>query len=140
MKIRLSFQMAGIRRAETSARCTSLPYGNSGGHVHSEYNCQKEGNTKPATFGFLGFTHYCGRSYQEKFRVKRRTSHKKLRASLKRMKEWVKTNHNLPAKILMDRLSIKLLGYYRYYGITDNFRKLQEFFYLTKRTLFKWLN
>ena len=119
----------------TKEKTKIIPFGR-----FAEQYCRKDGKSKPATFDFLGFTHYCSRSYQGKFRVKRRTCRKKFRASLKRMKEWVRANRNLPAKILMDRLSVKLLGYYRYYGVTDNFWKLQEFFYHTKRALFKWLN
>jgi len=41
-----------------------------------------DASSKPATFDFLGITHYCGQSYQGKFRVERRTSRKKFQASL----------------------------------------------------------
>ena len=37
---------------------------------------------KPAEFTFLGFTHYCGKIKKGYFKVKRRTSRKKLGASL----------------------------------------------------------
>jgi hypothetical protein len=38
----------------------------------------KEGLKKPPTFDFLGFTHYCGKSKAGNFRVKRKTSRKKI--------------------------------------------------------------
>lgn len=40
----------------------------------------------------------------------------------------------------MDKLKVKLIGYYRYYGITDNSESLKSFLYITRRLLFKWLN
>lgn len=101
-------------------------------------NCTEA--SKPATFDFLGFTHYCGQSHNGKFRVKRRTSRKKLQASLKRMKEWIRENRTRPAPEIMRDLGRKLLGYFRYYGITDNGYKLREFYSHALSLLFKWLN
>lgn len=40
---------------------------------------------KPGTFDFLGFTHYCSKSRGGKFRVKRKTSGKRL---AKKVREW----------------------------------------------------
>ncbi|GAA0178471.1 hypothetical protein SH2C18_15230 [Clostridium sediminicola] len=40
----------------------------------------------------------------------------------------------------MKKLRQKLIGYYRYYGITDNSRALQKFRYLVRRLVYKWLN
>lgn len=98
------------------------------------------GTGKPRTFDFLGFTHYCGKSKKGKFRVKRKTSVKKFRTSIQRCKLWLRENLTTPAKIIMDKLSRKLTGYYRYYGITDNYYRLNEFRYIVRRMLFKMLN
>ncbi|GEQ20119.1 hypothetical protein CBU02nite_06250 [Clostridium butyricum] len=40
----------------------------------------------------------------------------------------------------MEKLKRKLIGYYRYYGITDNTENLDKFRYLVRRLTFKWLN
>jgi RNA-directed DNA polymerase len=40
----------------------------------------------------------------------------------------------------MDKLKLKLIGYYRYYGITDNFDKVNSFNHLAIKLIFKWLN
>ena len=40
------------------------------------------------TFDFLGFTHYCGLSRAGRFKLKRKTSTKKLRAKLLDLKRW----------------------------------------------------
>jgi hypothetical protein len=100
----------------------------------------KQGKDKPDAFDFLGFTHYCSTSKHGKFRVKRRTSRKKYKAALTRMKQWVKDNRNVPLPTLMKKLRAKLVGYYRYYGITDNFLMLRPYFHEVMRLLYKWLN
>lgn len=38
----------------------------------AEENCKRRGDGKPETFDFLGFTHYCSKSKQGWFRVKRK--------------------------------------------------------------------
>ena len=106
----------------------------------AETKCWKEEQKKPETFDFLGFTHYCGSSNRGNFRVKRRTSKKKYRASLQRVKEWVKKNRTVPVKDFMKMLKQKLIGYFRYYGITDNAQMLYRFACEVIKTLFKWLN
>lgn len=102
--------------------------------------CKKHGKTKPETFDFLGFTHYCSQGQNGQFRMKRKTSRKKFKASLLRCKEWIKFRRNWPAKDLIDELTVKLNGYYRYYGITDNSSMIELFYYKTTQILFKWLN
>jgi RNA-directed DNA polymerase len=98
------------------------------------------GGGKPGTFDFLGFTHYCGTSQQGRFRVKRKTSRKKYRASLKRVYEWLAKNRHLPVREMMRTLRLKVAGNHRYYGITDNLPTLRKFNYHVTRALYKWLN
>lgn len=95
---------------------------------------------KPMTFDFLGFTHYTSKSKKGKFRVKRKTSRKKFTASLKRCKDWLRVSRNVEVKIIMQKLTIKLRGYYRYYGVTDNTKALASFRTEVGKLLFKWLN
>lgn len=98
------------------------------------------GSGKPETFDFLGFKHYCSISRNGRFRVKRKTSSKKFRASLLRFKQWIQGNRHMLTEKLMNKLRRKLQGYYRYYGITDNSPMLRRFFDEVKRHLFKNLN
>jgi len=90
-------------------------------------NRQRTGEGKPETFDFLGFTHYCSKSAKGYFRVKRKTSKKKYNASLKKFKEWLRHNLTTPAVEVMKKLTVKLNGYYRYYGITDNYKMIARF-------------
>lgn len=106
----------------------------------ADENSKEGGEGKPGTFDFLGFTHYCGKSQKGKFRVKRKTSSKKLNASLQRNKKWLRQNLTLPAKQLISMLRVKLLGYYRYYGITDNRDAASNYADKVKKQLFWWFN
>lgn len=72
--------------------------------------------------------------------MKRKTSSKKFRSSLKRVSEWIQQNRTLPLTILMNKMKQKLYGYYRYYGITDNSYEISNFRHLVRKLLYKWLN
>ena len=106
---------------------------------YAAVNCRKA-DKRPDTFDFLGFTHYCATHKSGCFRVGRKTSRKKYKASLRKCKEWLKANRNAPAEELMKALRRKMEGYYRYYGVTGNFRMLELFRHNVRRLLFKWLN
>lgn len=98
----------------------------------------KNGQGKPETFDFLGFTHYCGKGSNGQFRVKRKTSAKKYRTALARMKEWLHLNLITPTVEVTNMVAMKLVGHYRYYGITDNSGMIGNFYYQIRRMLFKW--
>ncbi len=92
------------------------------------------------TFDFLGFEFR--RAISRKFKpiVRRRTSRKKLRASIAAFTEWIKTNRNKKISKLMTTLRAKYRGYWNYYGVIGNYGSLKTFYYRTRRILFKWLN
>lgn len=103
-------------------------------------NNKRKGKGKPETFEFLGFTHFCSQSKQGTFRVKRKTSAKKMRAKLKECKEWFKINRNKDIHTILDRLRRSLNGYFNYYCITDNTRSVRNFIDRVKLLFFKWMN
>lgn len=103
-------------------------------------NREKRGEGKPETFDFLGFTHYCSTSAKGKFRVKRRTGRKKFSMKLKGLNLWLKKYRNHKTKELIAIFNAKLRGHYRYYGITDNYMCIADFYYKGMKMLFKWLN
>lgn len=107
----------------------------------AEEKYRLNGQNKVPTFDFLGFTHYCSKSKNGKFRVKRRTSKKKFSAKLKDFKLWIKAIRNLfTLQEIFEVVKLKLRGHYQYYGITDNSPMLKEFKYQIEELLFKWLN
>lgn len=106
----------------------------------AEKDAKRDGQKKPYTFEFLGFTHYCGKSKKGRFRVKRKSSSKKVTSKLKSHKEWLKSHRTMDIKEIMSRLNRSLKGYYNYYCITDNLKAVENFRECVKRLLFKWMN
>ncbi len=98
------------------------------------------GSNNSNSFDFLGFTHYIGKDKNNKKRVQLKTSKKKYRSSLLKVKEWIKQNRTTPIKDFMKMLTIKLQGYIRYYGVTYNHNAVSNFLDEVKRLLYKWLN
>jgi group II intron reverse transcriptase/maturase len=98
------------------------------------------GQAGKTSFEFLGFEFRWGKDLRGRAHLKRRTSPKRLRVSLKRFAQWCKENRNLKLKELFTRLNVKLRGYYNYYGVHGNSARLKAFFFHTTRILFKWLN
>jgi group II intron reverse transcriptase/maturase len=78
------------------------------------------GLAKPETFDFLGFTHIASTGREGKFQLKRRTSRKKRRAKLARLKEEVDRRRHTPVVEQHAWLSLVLSGHYRYYGVPTN--------------------
>ena len=96
---------------------------------------------KPEEFTFLGFTHYCGKTKEGYFKVKRRTSRKKLTASLRKFTDWArKARHVLRKWEMLRAARSRVIGHLSYYAITDNSERCSFFVYRTTRILYKWLN
>jgi len=92
------------------------------------------------SFEFLGFEFRWGRDRSGRPHVKRRTSRKKLRSSIKRMSEWCRENRHVKVSEQFARLNAKLRGYYNYYGVHGNAASLSYYFHAVTQTHLKWLN
>lgn len=106
---------------------------------YAEERCGRKGE-KPGTFTFLGFTHYCSHGRNGRFRVKRKTSRKKFRKKSKEVHRKIREMRTKPIKAIIKKLNEILVGYYYYYGITDNIQSLSNFRYRVMKSLYKWLN
>lgn len=131
MKTRL--KQVGLEFAEDKTRL--IEFGR-----FAEISRQKKGLGKPATFDFLGFTHYCSKSQSGKFRVKRKTSRKKFKQKVQEYKAWIKQNRNAPLEDIMSTTRKKLIGHYNYYGVRDNSHALSNYYSCVTYLLYKWLN
>lgn len=104
-------------------------------------NRKKRGQGKPETFDFLGFTFYCSMDSRKRFfRCKVMSSTKRMRKKLRLMNEWIREHRAMRLEFLIQRINNRLRGYYQYYCVTDNLRKVDHYYCCTKRFLFKWLN
>ena len=95
----------------------------------AEHNRKRKGKGKPDTFDFLGFTHVCGKTRKGKFIVKRLTRRKRLRAKLSELKQELRIRLHFPVPQVGKWLRVVLLGYYRYFGLAGNYRRLSVFRY-----------
>jgi group II intron reverse transcriptase/maturase len=103
-------------------------------------DAQRRGQ-KPKEFTFLGFTHYCGKTRNGKFKVKRRTSRKALARSLREFTEWARKSRAVLRKgEMLHRAKARVEGHLNYYAITDNSDKCSTYLHHVRRILFKWLN
>jgi len=123
----------GLEVAEEKTRCIEF------GRFARE-NAYKRGE-KPEEFTFLGFTHYCGKTKEGYFKVKRRTSRKKLGQSLDKFTRWAKkARHVLRKGEMLREARIRVMGHLGYYAITDNLARCDTYVYHAMRILYKWLN
>ncbi len=94
-----------------------------------------------ATFDFLGFTHYCDRTRSGKFKLGRKTARKKYIQKVKELNQWMKKVRNLvELKEWWQVLRLKLLGHYRYYGMSGNMPSMRAFYTKAIRLAHKWIN
>ena len=105
----------------------------------AEENCKKRG-TKPETFTYLGFIHYCSKGKNGKFRVKRKTSKKKFAKKCKEVHKLIAAMRTQKLKDIIGKLNQIFTGYFHYYGITDNSDRIGAFRYNVMKSLFYWLN
>jgi RNA-directed DNA polymerase len=107
---------------------------------YARENAYKRGE-KPKEFTFLGFTHYCGKTKEGYFKVKRRTSRKKLGQSLSKFTDWARHARNVLKKgDMLRQARIRVFGHLNYYAITDNLERCHYYVHRTEQILFKWLN
>ena len=123
----------GLQLAEEKTRCIEF------GRFARE-DAYKRGE-KPKEFTFLGFKHYCGKTKEGYFKVKRRTSRKKLGQSLRKFTDWAKkARHVLKKGEMLRQARSRVVGHLNYYAITDNRERCSYYVYRATRILFKWLN
>jgi group II intron reverse transcriptase/maturase len=88
---------------------------------------EQRGAGKPETFEFLGFTHICAKAQNGRFKLKRGTSKKKMRARLQAVKTELRARMHHPIPEQAQWLSRVLQGHYNYYAVPDNSSALRAF-------------
>lgn len=131
----LQERMAGFHLELAEEKTRHLEFGR-----YARANAYQRGE-KPKEFTFLGMTFFCGKTRHGAFKVKRKTSRKKLQQSLARLTDWIRRYRNLlPTGALLRQAKMRIQGHLNYYAITDNSESCQRYIHLTRRALFKWLN
>jgi hypothetical protein len=82
---------------------------------------------KPETFGFLGFTHICGKTRNGRFMLKRITEAKRLRAKLHKVKAECRRRMHLPIPEQGHWLGSVVRGHLNYYAVPGNIKAVNAF-------------
>jgi group II intron reverse transcriptase/maturase len=87
----------------------------------------RRGEGKPETFGFLGFTHLCGKTRKGRFTVIRQTMRKRLKAKLKTVGTELKRRMHAGIPALGAYLRAVMAGHMQYYAVPFNLAAVKEF-------------
>jgi RNA-directed DNA polymerase len=89
---------------------------------------RRNGEGKPETFNFLGFTHICGSIRKTgKFTVVRKTIGKRMAAKLKTIKAELRRRMHEPIRDTGEWLRTVVRGYFNYQAVPGNFPRLRSF-------------
>lgn len=98
---------------------------------------KRHGEGKPETFEFLGFTHICAKTRTGRFKLKRVTAKKRVRAKLREVKAEMRRRRHQPIPDQGRWLASVLRGHSAYYAVPDNREALRAFRYQLAR---HWLH
>jgi group II intron reverse transcriptase/maturase len=92
------------------------------------------------TFSFLGFTFFWSKTQKGYWTVKKKTIGKRLCRFVKTVWGWCRDNRHKPLKQQHGARSLKLQGYYQYYGVRGNFKALEVVYEATEKAWRYWLS
>src|SRR6266700_587902 len=90
-------------------------------------NREAQGLGKPETFEFLGFTHMCAKDRGGRFKLKRVTSKKRMRAKLSAVKTELRRRMHLRVPEQGEWLGRVVRGHLAYFAVPDNSQALRAF-------------
>jgi len=98
------------------------------------------GGKGPATFDFLGFTHYWRRSRGGRWVAGLKTRKARLRRAVMAVADWCRSHRHRPVKEQHAALKRRLVGHFNYFGVNGNFRSMASLVRWVERTWRAWLN
>jgi RNA-directed DNA polymerase len=94
----------------------------------AEANRAEQGEGKPETFDFLGFTHICSRTQKgNRFTIRRKTIAKRLRTKLKEVREAIIRRRHEPVPALGKWLRSVIQGHLNYFAVPGNRKAVDRF-------------
>ena len=90
-------------------------------------NRAERGLGKPETFDFLGFTHFCGKTRDGRFWLRRITIAKRMRVKLRALKEELLRRRHLPIPVQGQWLGSVVRGHLAYYAVPGNIDAISAF-------------
>jgi len=89
----------------------------------------RRGLGRPETFTFLGFVFICGRSRRGAFQLQRKSRGDRMRATLRRVKEYLRLHTHATIPMQGRWLRAVVRGYFAYHAVPTNSRALHAFRY-----------
>jgi len=99
-----------------------------------------ENKERNNTIDYLGFTHFWSKSRLGNPLIKRQTRNKSKKRILKSLYDTIKSNRHKNLKEQFTKIKQKLLGYYQYYAIRNNYPFLNTLYYKSRYFWVKMLN
>lgn len=100
----------------------------------------EDGLRRPATFTFLGLTHYVGASRKGHFVVGRKTESKRVARKLKELGQELQDLRVKGGRAMVTYVQQHLRGHFNYYAVSGNMPKVHAYAHHAAGVLFKWLN
>ena len=94
---------------------------------------RQRGQSRPETFDFLGFTHYCTETRRGGFQLGRKPVAKRMSRTLKRIKEALRTRMHHDVEATAKWLGKVVDGWLNYYAVPTSYRYLYRFVARLKR-------
>lgn len=99
-------------------------------------NARDNGNKRPESFDFLGFTHSCAKTRKGSFKIRRKTSCKKHRKACTKVRTDLRKRMHRPIAETGKWLNSVIRGHQNYYGVPGNSIPLNSFY---KECVRSWL-
>lgn len=124
------FERYGLRLHPEKTRL--LPFERPGGGA-------QEGKG-PATFDFLGFTHFWRKSRTGRWMPGLKTRTARLRRAIKAVADYCRSHRHEPVKEQHASLKRRIVGHFNYFGVNGNLRSLALLVREAERVWHKWLS
>jgi group II intron reverse transcriptase/maturase len=112
--------------------------------IRSGMNAMKEAQAEGkrlATYHFLGFTCYWGKSRKGYWRLKFTSRRDRFTNKLKGLRRYLRENLNTPDTWgVLQTVARVVRGWINYHGISDNHRRVSAFIEYSKRLVYHWFN
>ena len=100
---------------------------------------RSRGQGKPETFDYPGMTHFCGRTRNGKFRLGRKPSQKRMRRTLRRIKDQLRKRMHMGMHKVARWLGRAVNGWLNYFAFPGASSALKAFVVAVKRLLLRAL-
>jgi group II intron reverse transcriptase/maturase len=93
----------------------------------------------PATFDFLGFTHYWRRTRSGRWMMWCKTRQSRLRRAIRSVTDYCRRHRHDPVKVQHAALKRRIEGHFNYFGVNGNIRSLERLIAEIRPIWRKWL-